>query len=87
MAVIVTMLGICAMFKSYPSIGDMGLYLSVLSLYRHTFPCKIWIVVLELVLTFSSDAVYLLCDLNSPIRQFPWTGVLSSLDLRGLRKC
>ncbi|KAF8541678.1 GPI transamidase subunit PIG-U [Trichophaea hybrida] len=36
--VITTVLGISAMFKSYPSIGDTALYLSVLSLYRHVFP-------------------------------------------------
>lgn len=28
------------MFKSYPSIGDTALYLSLLSLYRHIFPRK-----------------------------------------------
>ncbi|KAF8242873.1 PIG-U-domain-containing protein [Wilcoxina mikolae CBS 423.85] len=36
--VITTVLGISAMFKSYPSIGDTALYLSLLSLYRHVFP-------------------------------------------------
>ena len=36
--VITTILGISAMFKSYPSIGDTALYLSLLSLYRHIFP-------------------------------------------------
>jgi phosphatidylinositol glycan class U len=37
--VITTILGISAIFKSYPSIGDTALYLSLLSLYRHVFPC------------------------------------------------
>lgn len=36
--VITTILGISAIFKSYPSIGDMALYISLLSLYRHVFP-------------------------------------------------
>ncbi|KAL0637057.1 hypothetical protein Q9L58_003880 [Maublancomyces gigas] len=36
--VITTILGISSIFKSYPSIGDTALYLSLLSLYRHVFP-------------------------------------------------
>lgn len=38
--VIITILGISSIFKSYPSIGDTALYLSLLSLYRHVFPRK-----------------------------------------------
>ncbi|TGZ83335.1 PIG-U-domain-containing protein [Ascodesmis nigricans] len=36
--VITSILGLCAMFKSYPSIGDTALYISLLSLYHHVFP-------------------------------------------------
>ncbi|KAH8150391.1 uncharacterized protein LAJ45_05602 [Morchella importuna] len=36
--VITTLLGIFSIFKSYPSIGDTALYLSLLALYRHIFP-------------------------------------------------
>lgn len=32
------MLGILGIFKSYPSIGDTALYLSLLPLYRHIIP-------------------------------------------------
>lgn len=39
--IITTLLGISAIFKSYPSIGDTALYLSLLSLYRHVFPRKL----------------------------------------------
>ena len=38
--VITCMLGIFAIFKPYPSISDTSLYLAVLPLYRHVFPCK-----------------------------------------------
>ncbi|KAL7266665.1 hypothetical protein RUND412_010782 [Rhizina undulata] len=38
LAVITTLLGISAIFKSYPSIGDTALYISLISLYRHIFP-------------------------------------------------
>ncbi|KAI5803788.1 GPI transamidase subunit PIG-U [Geopyxis carbonaria] len=36
--VITTILGISAIFKSYPAIGDTALYISLLCLYRHVFP-------------------------------------------------
>ncbi|KAK6349190.1 hypothetical protein TWF730_009941 [Orbilia blumenaviensis] len=35
---LITLIGICSIFKSYPAIGDTGLYLSLLMLYNHTFP-------------------------------------------------
>ena len=37
---IVTMLGVFAMFKPYPSVSDTSLYLALIPLYRHVFPCK-----------------------------------------------
>ena len=37
--VITTLLGIFAIFKPYPSISDTSLYLALLPLYRHIFPC------------------------------------------------
>ena len=38
--VIMTLLGIFAIFKPYPSISDTSLYFALLPLYRHIFPCK-----------------------------------------------
>lgn len=38
--VITTLLGLCAIFKPYPSISDTALYLSLLPCYRHIFPCE-----------------------------------------------
>lgn len=38
--VITSLLGVFAIFKPYPSISDASLYLAVLPLYRHLFPCK-----------------------------------------------
>lgn len=34
------LLGVFAIFKPYPSISDASLYLALLPLYRHLFPCK-----------------------------------------------
>ena len=39
--VITTLLGIFAIFKPYPSISDTSLYLALLPLYRHIFPCRL----------------------------------------------
>ena len=38
--VITTLLGLCAIFKPYPSISDVSLYFAFLPLYRHLFPCE-----------------------------------------------
>jgi phosphatidylinositol glycan class U len=38
--VVVTLLGILAIFQPYPSIADSALFLGVLPLYRHIFPRK-----------------------------------------------
>ena len=38
--VITSLLGIFAIFKPYPSISDVSLYLAMLPLYRHLFPCE-----------------------------------------------
>ena len=38
--VITTLLGLCAIFKPYPSISDTALYLSLLPCYRHILPRK-----------------------------------------------
>lgn len=35
-----TMIGIFAIFTPYPSIADAALYLSMVPLFRHLFPCK-----------------------------------------------
>lgn len=36
-----TLTGIFAVFTPYPSIADAALYLSLLPLFRHLFPCKL----------------------------------------------
>jgi len=38
--VIVALLGIFAIFVPYPSVAESGMFLSVLPLYRHIFPCR-----------------------------------------------
>lgn len=38
--VVVSLLGIFAVFQPYPSIADVTLYLGLLPLYRHVFPRK-----------------------------------------------
>lgn len=36
------LVGLMAIFKSYPSYGDVALYLALLPLWRFTFSCKLF---------------------------------------------
>lgn len=38
--VIISLVGLFAVFKPYPSIADVSLYLGLLPLYQHVLPCK-----------------------------------------------
>lgn len=38
---VVILIGLFAVFQPYPSIADANLYLCLLPLYRHLFPCKL----------------------------------------------
>lgn len=38
--VTVTLMGLFAIFKPYPSVSDVSLYLGFLPLFQHVFPCK-----------------------------------------------
>ncbi|KAA8913031.1 GPI transamidase subunit PIG-U [Sphaerosporella brunnea] len=62
--VITTILGISAIFKSYPSIGDTALYLSLLSLYRHLFPLMRY--------TFFATSTLLYASLLGPAFYYLW---------------
>jgi len=62
--VITTMLGISAIFKSYPSIGDTTLYLSLLPLYRHVFPLMRY--------TFFATSTLLYATLLGPAFYYLW---------------
>ena len=86
--VITSLLGIFAIFKPYPSVSDVSLYLALLPLYRHLFPCTLNpIAKREHVLILGSDALYLLCGLCHFIRDPSWPSVLSVMDLCWVWKC
>lgn len=76
------------MFKSYPSVGDMGLYLAVVTLYRHVFPRKSRHPSYPASSSneVCSYAVHVLCDVDAAVCEFLGAGVLSPVDLRGERK-
>src|SRR2546429_7952309 len=81
---ITTLLGICSIFKSYPAIGDTALYLSLLSLYRHTFPRKSSCGREPTRLTDSlhSDAIYVLRSRCYSLCNIFGTCLLPSMDIR-----
>ncbi|KAI5815753.1 GPI transamidase subunit PIG-U [Pyronema omphalodes] len=59
-----TMLGIMSIFKSYPSIGDTALYLSLLACYRHVFPVMRY--------TFFATSTLLYATLLGPAFYYLW---------------
>ena len=92
---ITTMMGIFAVFKPYPSVGDTGVYLSLLMLYRHVFPRKshsppsapIYTFDETATLTCRSDALYIPLPLHYPIHIPSRTSILPPLDLCWLGQC
>lgn len=87
--VITTLLGIFAIFKPYPSISDTSLYLAMLPLYRHVFPCEFTPLAFSSQnkdTNDSSNAVYLFRHGHDPVRDATWPCLLLSLDIRGFRQ-
>lgn len=82
-----TLTGIFAVFTPYPSIADAALYLSLVPLFRHLFPRKSGTNIHMNSADLYSYALYLCRVSSCAIRNFPRTGVLSSLDLRWLWEC
>ncbi|MCJ1224748.1 hypothetical protein MMC12_001393 [Toensbergia leucococca] len=62
--VLVTLLGVFAIFKPYPSIADTSLYLALLPLYRHIFPLMRY--------TFLSTCTLLYATLLGPAFYHLW---------------
>ena len=86
--VITTMLGICAVFKPYPSISDVSLYFGLLPLYRHVFPCKSFLPVRSLVYpNIYSNAIHLLCGSHTTVCHSARARVLLSVDIRRFWQC
>ncbi|EER45176.1 transamidase complex subunit PIG-U [Histoplasma capsulatum H143] len=62
--VITSFLGVCSIFKPYPSISDVSIYFALLPLYRHVFPLMRY--------TFFAVAVLLYATLLGPIFHHLW---------------
>ena len=84
---VVALIGLCAIFQPYPSIADANLYLSLLPLYRHLFPCKSSCIFRKSLTKFTSDALFIHCGNGHTIFDCPRSGVLLSMDLCWQRKC
>lgn len=87
--VIVSLLGVFAIFKPYPSISDASLFFAVLPLYRHLFPREYPSLSFFQVrsLTAHSDAIHFLRRLGNLVLDSSWPRVLPPVDLRGIWKC
>jgi phosphatidylinositol glycan class U len=78
-----TLTGVFAIFTPYPSIADAALYLSLVPMFRHLFPCKCssYNLAPAAKLTHHSNALYLLSICEHFIHIVLGTCFLPSLDL------
>lgn len=85
---IVTLLGIFASFKPYPSLSDTSLYFGMLPLYRHIFPCKHASSQASMfpILTLDSNAIYLSRRGHDHICLLAGSCFLLSLDICRIRQ-
>lgn len=77
-----TLCAIIAIFKSYPSIGDVGFYLALMPLWNHLVPCKSilrkisnhWLVRFSIVYrhSFIVGCIILVTSVLSPILWYLW---------------
>ena len=83
--VVITLLGLFAIFKPYPSIADVSLYMGFLPLYQHILPCKCGhsrsCSCRPCKLTIYSDSIYLHCRFHLTVLDPPWACILSLMDL------
>jgi hypothetical protein len=83
-----TLIGIFAIFTPYPSIADAALYLSMVPLFRHLFPCECSCDYDTNTnkLINCSNAIHILGTSHYTVCNLSRTCVLPSLDIRWLRK-
>jgi GPI-anchor transamidase subunit U len=80
--VITSLLGLFAIFKPYPSISDVSLYLSLLLLYRHVFPREYLVGRRGVsVLTIISDAIHVFRCFNLTLCNVARPRILPLVDL------
>lgn len=53
-----TLTALIAIFKSYPSIGDVGFYIALLPMWKHLFQCKFLLIMLR----SSNDLLISMCS-------------------------
>lgn len=88
--IITSLLGVFAIFKPYPSIADASLYLGLLPLYRHLFPCEFDLkqapCIMIPILTTYSDAVHLLRRCSAALLHSAGARLLPLVDLCRVRQ-
>lgn len=79
--VITSLLGLFAIFKPYPSISDVSLYLAFVPLYKHILPRKSFTLEPPAKLTAGSHALHFHCHVRAAVCESARAGILSSLDI------
>ena len=84
-----TLCTIIAIFKSYPSIGDVGFYLALLPLWNHLVPCKLSTIVYIFTTSFLffSFQTFLYRRLHFPGDFGPQPHLVVFVDLHRLCQC
>lgn len=85
--VITSLLGLMAIFKPYPSIADVSLYLGFLSMYSHVLPCESSASYECLCTDWSSDTVHFYCCIGVAVFDPAGTSILPLVDLCWIRQC
>jgi phosphatidylinositol glycan class U len=85
--VITSLLGLFAIFKPYPSIADVSLYLGFLPMYQHVLPCKAHPADSYADADFSSNAIYLHSSFSLAIFDPPWACIPPFVDICRVWEC
>jgi GPI-anchor transamidase subunit U len=85
--VITSLLGLFTIFKPYPSISDVSLYLAFVPLYSHVFPRKSFDALVSGDTNHCSHAIYLLRRLGVALCLSARPGILPSLDICRFWEC
>lgn len=79
--VITSLLGLFAIFKPYPSVSDVSLYLAFLPMYQHVLPCKSYSISTASTLTFSSNKIFVYRSISTFVLIIARTSILLPMDL------
>ena len=85
--VVTSLAGLFAVFKPYPSIADVSLYLGFLPMYQHILPCECFFLLSTACTDSCSDSIHIHRSIRDAIFLPPRSSIPLPVDIRRLRKC